>query len=122
MNIILHLHRVVGKYKEVLSSLKDIDLTFNEASILYSINEGKNTKKAIISYLQKDRSQIHRQLAKMVKNGLIEEKGKDYFLTSKGNSAYAVVNSLNIQFDRENMKILSEHIAKLDNLLMSIKN
>jgi len=122
MNIILHLQRVVGKYKEVLNNLKNIDLTFNEASILYSIHEGKKTKKSIILYLQKDRSQIHRQLAKMVENGLIEVRGKEYSLTSKGESAYTVINNLNVKFDRENMKNLSEHIIKLDNLLMSIKN
>ncbi len=122
MNMILHLQRVVGKYKEVLSGLKNIDLTFNEASILYSIDEGINTKKAIIAYLQKDRSQIHRQLAKMVRDELVEVRGEEYFLTVKGNLAYSEVRSLNVKFDRKNMKILSEHIVKLDNLLMSIKN
>ncbi len=122
MNMILHLQRVVTKYKEVLSGLKNINLTFNEASILYSIDEGINTKKAIIAYLQKDRSQIHRQLAKMVKDDLIEARGEEYFLTSKGNLAYTEVNNLNIKFDRKSMKALAEQIVKLDNLLMSIKN
>ncbi len=122
MNMILHLQRVVTKYKEVLSGLKNINLTFNEASILYSIDEGINTKKAIIAYLQKDRSQIHRQLAKMVKDDLIEARGEEYFLTSKGNLAYTEVNNLNVKFDRKSMKALAEQIVKLDNLLMSIKN
>ncbi|GLI54714.1 hypothetical protein PM10SUCC1_02290 [Propionigenium maris DSM 9537] len=122
MNMILHLQRVVSKYKEVLSGLKDINLTFNEASILYSIDEGINTKKAIITYLQKDRSQIHRQLARMVKDNLIEVRGEEYLLTSKGSLAYSKVRSLNVKFDKKNMKVLSEHIVKLDNLLMSIKN
>lgn len=122
MNMILHLQRVVSKYKDVLSGLKDIDLTFNEASILYSIDEGINTKKAIITYLQKDRSQIHRQLARMVKDDLIEARGEEYLLTTKGSLAYSEVRSLNVKFDKKNMKVLSEHIVKLDNLLMSIKN
>lgn len=120
MDMILHLQRVVNKYKEVLNNLKSVDLTFNEASILYSINTGKNTKKSIISYLGKDRSQIHRLLIKMVKSGLIKEKSEEYSLTSKGISTYEVLNSLNIQFDEEDMDVLFENITKLDNLLISI--
>ncbi len=83
MKLIIDYYQFLDKYREKLSLICQ-DLPFVEILVIYSLSIGKETRNEIVGFLQKDRSQIHRVLKKLVEKKLILKTENIYVLTPSG--------------------------------------
>ncbi len=84
MELIINLYQLINIYKEVVTSVTTQSISLNEALVLYSVHRGRGTQSDIISHLEKNRSQIHRLLVKLVDRGLLKKNSDSYSLTQRG--------------------------------------
>lgn len=124
MEIALNLYKVMNKYKELLNSFDEEKLSFNEAIILYSVSMGVTEKKEITSFLEKDRSQIHRILKHMVEEGILSETSSTFSLTDKGYHLYKRIEGINnVLYSAnkyEELKNLKKSLTSFDNTISSL--
>lgn len=124
MEIALSLYKVINKYKELLGSLEEERLSFNEALILYAVSMGINQKREIVSFLEKDRSQIHRILKQMVAGGVLLESSNTFYLTDKGYNTYKKIefinNTLYSAKEYEELKTLKRNLISFDCAISSL--
>lgn len=83
MKLIIDYYQFLDTYKDRLSSICQ-DLPFVEILVIYSLSIGKETRNEIVGFLQKDRSQIHRVLKKLMAKKLIVKTENIYVLTPSG--------------------------------------
>lgn len=124
MEIALSLYKVINKYKELLASLEGEKLSFNEAIILYAISMGITEKREIVSFLEKDRSQIHRLLKQMVADGLLLKSSNSFNLTNKGYNIYKKIefinNTLYSAKEYGELKTLKRNLISFDSAISSM--
>jgi predicted transcriptional regulator len=124
MEIALNLYKVINKYKELLASLEGERLSFNEAIILYAISMGITEKKEIVSFLEKDRSQIHRLLKQMVADGVLFKSSNTFNLTDKGHDIYKKIefinNTLYSAKEYGELKALKKNLLSFDSAISSM--
>ncbi|GLI54599.1 hypothetical protein PM10SUCC1_01140 [Propionigenium maris DSM 9537] len=124
MEIALSLYKVINKYKELLASLEGEKLSFNEAIILYAISMGITEKREIVSFLEKDRSQIHRLLKQMVADGVLLKSSNSFNLTDKGYNIYKKIefinNTLYSAKEYGELKTLKRNLISFDSAISSM--
>lgn len=117
MDLIINFYQLINKYKEVITSITNNSISLNEALIIHSIDRGKGTQSEIISYLEKNRSQIHRLLVKLTERDLIRKNSDIYFLTPEGVRVCRELNELTLQIQR----VASEKEIHLKDLGRNVK-
>ncbi len=124
MEIALSLYKVINKYKELLSSLEGERLSFNEAIILYAVSIGITEKKEIVSFLEKDRSQVHRILKQMIADGILLKSSNTFNMTHKGYNIYKKIefinNSLYSAKEYGELKTLKRNLISFDSAISSM--
>jgi len=115
MKLIIDYYQFFNEYKERLTSMIGLNVSFVELLVLYSIFIDKRTQREIVDLLQKDRSQIYRLLKKLVEKKLIMRKADRYALTSLGadlSKNLIEKNEIicNILSDEVDLKLLQETI------------
>ena len=117
MDLIINFYQLINKYKEVITSITNNSISLNEALIIHSIDRGKGTQSEIISYLEKNRSQIRRLLVKLTERDLIRKNSDIYFLTPEGVRVCRELNELTLQIQR----VASEKEIHLKDLGRNVK-
>lgn|GEM_PF-2404054 len=117
MDLIINLYQLINKYKEIVSSITNQNISLNEALIIHSIDRGKGTQSEIVSYLEKNRSQIHRLLVKLTHRGLLKKNSDAYFLTPEGIRVSRELNEITSQIQ----KVASEKKIHLQDLGKDVK-
>ncbi len=84
MDLIINFYQLINKYKEVITSITNQNISLNEALIIHSIDSGRETQNEIISYLEKNRSQVRRLLVKLTERGLLKRRSDIYSLSPEG--------------------------------------
>ena len=124
MEIALSLYKVINRYKELLSSIEGEKLSFNEAVILYTISMGITEKREITSFLEKDRSQIHRLLKQMIAEGILLEYSGNFSLTDKGYDIYKKIELVNNMIysakEYNELKSLKKNLVSFDSVISSM--
>lgn len=124
MEIALSLYKVINKYKELLSSIEGEKLSFNEAVILYTVSMGITEKREITSFLEKDRSQIHRILKQMIAEGILLEYSGNFSLTDKGYDIYKKIELVNNMIysakEYNELKSLKKNLVSFDSVISSM--
>jgi len=124
MEIALSLYKVINRYKELLSSIEGEKLSFNEAVILYTVSMGITEKREITSFLEKDRSQIHRLLKQMIAEGILLEYSGNFSLTDKGYDIYKKIELVNNMIysakEYNELKSLKKNLVSFDSVISSM--
>ncbi len=100
MELIINFYQLINIYKEVVTSVTTQNISLNEALILHSVHRGRRTQGDIVSHLEKNRSQIHRILVKLVERGLLKKNSESYSLSQKGIRVCKEVEEATLQLQR----------------------
>ncbi|GLI54715.1 hypothetical protein PM10SUCC1_02300 [Propionigenium maris DSM 9537] len=117
MELIINFYQLINIYKEVVASVTTQSISLNEALILHSVHRGRRTQTDIISHLEKNRSQIHRLLVKLVERGLLKKSSDSYSLTQKGVRVCQEVEEATLHLQR----IATEREIPLKDLKRDVK-
>ena len=97
MDLIINFYQLINKYKEVITSITNQNISLNEALIIHSIDSGRETQNEIISYLEKNRSQVRRLLVKLTERGLLKRRSDIYSLSPEGVRVSRELNKITSQ-------------------------